>query len=238
MQTDKQKRVRKEFEKGLKEGLSRHLLRESNKFFIYPSKLRRTKGNLAMLEFIENQTRQWAEWRKTFAPRPAGESDELGMMEKAYGGFPLLNQYYSRDLLREVPAMVERTQKLSQLILSGIEDKGSFVYLREAANCYILGLPQAAIALSRAAVEAHLRNALGKVFGGSAVRGAGLKELVNDYARRGQLLSSEGRKRANKVRVAGDDVLHEKPADSGSALEVLEAARAVILELEGKKGRS
>ena len=235
MQTDKQKRLQKEFEKGLSEGLSKHLLRESEKFWIYPVKRRRTKGNLAMLKLIEDQTRQRAEWRKTFAPRPARKSDELGMMEKAYSDFPLLNQYYSRDLLREVPAIVERDQKLSQLVLSGIEDKGSFVYLREAANCYILGLPQAAIALSRAAVEAHLRNALEKIFGGSAVRGAGLKELVKDYARRGQLLSSEGLKSANKVRVAGDDVLHEKPADSGSALEVIEAARAVILELERKK---
>ena len=234
MQTDKQ---RKYFEK-MKEGLSRHLLRESEQFWMYPAKHPRTKGNLAMLKFIEDRTRQWAEWRKTFAPRPARKSDELGMMEKAYGDFPLLNQYYSRDLLREVPAIVERTQKLSQLVLSGIEDKGSFVYLKEAANCYILGLPQAAIALSRAAVEAHLRNAVSEFLGRKTVSDTGLSEIINKFASRRRLLSTEGRKRANKVRVAGDDVLHEKPADSGSALEVLEAARAVILELEGKKGRS
>ena len=180
------------------------------------------------------------EWRKTFGPPPTDEDEFANDSEKLFKQLldspGLYDQVYCRVLLRQVPEIVERHQNLSQLILSEVVDRESFVYLREAANCYILGLSQAAIALSRAAVEDHLRNALERVFGDSAVRGAGLKVLVNDYARRGKFLSPEGRERANAIREAGDEVLHEEPANSESALKVIEAARAVILELEKKKG--
>ena len=227
----------KSIQKILKEGgvLSEHLLRESNKFLFYPLiTKRRTKGNLALQKFLDDEVRKVAEWRKTFAPQPAKEDGFFTVDQLS--NIPLfLNQLYCRDLLRKVPKIVERHQKLSQLILSEIRDQEALVYLKEAANCYILELPQAAIALSRAAVESHLRNAVSKFLGSNTVRGEGLKELIN-FSRRGQLLSTKGRELANKVRVAGDDVLHGTPSDSGSALEVIEAARAVILELEGKKG--
>ena len=217
----------------LEEGLSVYLLRESDKFPVaYPIKRRRTKGNLALQKVMDDELRKWTEWRMTFAPQPAQG------FKKWYNSAPFLNRFYCRDVLRQVPEIVERHQKLSQLILSEIGDRESFVYLSEAAKCYILGLPQAAIALSRAAVEAKLRNAVSKFLGSKTVRGAGLKEIINNFASRGRLLSTKGRELANKVRVAGDDVLHVTPSDSGSALAVIEAARAVILELEEKKGRS
>lgn len=209
--------------------LSEHLLKESERFVAYPATLYRTPGNVRVRERFEKIGKRLAEWRQTFAPRPQKEWDDDLMPS-------LVDQFYCRDLLREVPGMVERTRKLSQLTLSEIKDEQSFVYLREAANCYILGLPQAAIALSRAAVEARLRTALSKVFGKNAVSGARLYEIINDFAARGrpQLLSRKGRDLANKVRKAGDDVLHNEPAESETtALDVLEAARVVILELEG-----
>jgi hypothetical protein len=68
-------------------------------------------------------------------------------------------------LLAEVPEIVERTQRLKELVLSDISQTESLVYLREAANCYILGLPQATVALSRAAVESRVREASAKLFG-------------------------------------------------------------------------
>ena len=227
-----QTRIRKALKE--KEVLSEHLLRESEKFFLYPSSHSRTKGNLALQNALDNEVRKWAEWRKTFAPRPAKE-DEL--LDKLLNSPRFFDQLYCRDLLRQVPKIVGRHQALSELILSEIEDREAFAYLKEAANCYILGLPQAAIALSRAAVEAHLRKAVSKSLGSNTVRGEGLKTLIS-FSRRGQLLSTKGRELANKVREAADDVLHVTPSDSGSALPVIEAARAVILELEGKKGRS
>ena len=214
--------------------LSEYLLLESEKFPLYPEGLRRSRGSVLVQKRFEEKVRQLVEWRKTFALRPKQESDDF--LEDPVS----LDQVYCRDLLRAVPGMVERTRTLAQLTLSEIRDSRSFVYLREAANCFILGFPQAAIALSRAAIEASLKSTAAKHLPRSAVDAAGLYELINDFAARGKppLLSPTLRKSANKVRVSGDDVLHGKPADSGSALEVIEAARAVILELEGKKGRS
>ena len=62
--------------------------------------------------------------------------------------------------------------------------------MREASNCFILGLPQAAVALARAAVEVPLRQVTSKQFGEKAVKGLGLFELLK-LADRGRLLSRE-----------------------------------------------
>jgi hypothetical protein len=56
--------------------------------------------------------------------------------------------------------------------------------------------------------------------------------MIDKLSVRGRLLSDGGRKLANQVRTAGDDVLHKKPASSAFALVIIEAARIVILELE------
>jgi len=171
--------------------------------------------------------RNLVEWRKTFAPKPEDQATDF------FSDPVFLNESYCRDLLKGVPAIVERTIKLSHLTLSGISDS-EFVYLREAANCYIFGLPQAAVALARAAVEDSLRSKLAKFFGKDAVARADLKNLLDDLAPRAKTLSREGRNLAHKVRVAANDVLHSQatgPPDAMDAMAVIEAARAVILEL-------
>jgi hypothetical protein len=129
--------------------------------------------------------------------------------------------------------MVERTRALRSLTLSGITNAEYFVYLREAAQCYVSGLPQAAIALSRAAVENRLKEVCAKRFGQGAVENADFKDLIDDLASRGQLLTREARERAHVVRRAGNEVLHDQPTAS-NALEVVEAARDVIRMLHGK----
>jgi len=208
--------------------LSEHLLHESYRFILYPNPTRRTRAGVAGQKGLDDKLRQLEEWRKTFSPRIKNESNDL------IDDPVLLDQLYSRERLRAVPQMVERTRKLSQLTLSEIKDQQSFVYLREAVNCYIFDLPQAAISLSRAAVEARLRTAVSNFLGKNTAGAAGLYEIINDFAVRGRLLSSKGRELANRVRVTGDEVLHKRPADSASALEVIEAARAVILEMGGR----
>jgi hypothetical protein len=119
------------------------------------------------------------------------------------------------------------------MTLSGISNAEYFVYLREAAQCYVAGLPQAAVALSRAAVENRLKEVCGKRFGKAAVENADLKTLIDDVATRGQLLSKDARDRAHIVRRAGNQVLHDEPTAS-DALAVVESARDVIKFLHGK----
>jgi polyhydroxyalkanoate synthesis regulator phasin len=129
--------------------------------------------------------------------------------------------------------MVERTRALRSLTLAGISNSEYFVYLREAAQCYVSGLPQAAIALSRAAVENRLREVCARQFGSRAVENTDLKDLIDDIATRGKVLSKEGRQLAHLVRQAGNDVLHDEPTTS-NALQVVEAARDVIKLLHGR----
>jgi len=127
--------------------------------------------------------------------------------------------------------MVQRTRALRPLTLSSISNAEYFVYLREAAQCDVAGLPQAAIALSREAVENRLKEVCGERFGQRAVEGTDLKILIDDIAVRG--LSKEGRDRAPIVRRAGNAVLHNDPT-APNALEVVEAARDVIMLLHRK----
>jgi len=209
--------------------LSAHLLAEAAKFFLYPGRVYRTKTNLGAQKMLDDGLRRLIEWRKAFAP-----SKDNVAAKWLFENPIILDQLYSRELLQAVPEIVQRTQSLADVTLSrgSVE---SFVYLREAANCFILGLPQAAVALARAAVEVPLRKAASKQFGEKAVAGLGLFELLNLGAR-GRLLSKEAMNSAHKVRLAADKVLHEGPTTTTEALEVLEAARAVVAELTAKAG--
>jgi hypothetical protein len=96
-----------------------------------------------------------------------------------------------------------------------------------------MGLPNAAVALSRAAFEAPLRKKAARTFGGEAVSAADLKDVIDDFAVRGRMLSAEGRNRAHKVRIAANRVLHREHAESLDALNILECSRSVVSELLG-----
>ena len=206
--------------------LSAHLLHEAAKFLVYPKRVYRTAANLKSLDAIDSMFVRLVEWRKTFAP--TSDDSEKFLFERPR----ILDQLYSRELLRAVPGIVERTQSLSAVTLPRTAGE-SFVYLREASNCFILGLPQAAVALSRAAVEVPIRALLSKHFGVKTVGGLGLFELLERGAK-SRLLSKTATNLAHKVRLAADEVLHEKPTTTSEALDVLEAARQVVAELTGK----
>jgi hypothetical protein len=208
--------------------LSEHLLREAQRFIIYPMRASRTKLNLAAHKVVEKGVATFAEWRKTFAPQVDAAVNEFWTSEVR------LDQMYCTVLLQEVPNFVKRTQALRAIALSGIPNAEYFVYLREAAHCYISGLPQAAVALSRAAVENRLKEVCAKRFGLDAVENADLITLIDNVAVRGQILSKPHRDLAHLIRIAGNDVLHDEPTDSDAALQVVEAARDVIRALHGR----
>lgn len=206
--------------------LSGHLLREAARFLPYPKRVYRTATNLGAQEYVQAALRKVIEWRKTFA------------LIEGFDALPtpvVLDDLYCRELLRAVPEMVERTRTLSNLTLSDLPDNESFVYLREAANCYLFGLPSAAVALARAAVEESLRERCSRRFGKRAASTARLHQLVEDAAR-GRLLSRDGLARVRKIQDAANRVLHREPTRSHEALAVVEDARSVILELTRIQG--
>lgn len=208
--------------------LSLHLLKQAAKFFFYPHSARPSRGHLFAVQTLDEFGHRHLEWRKTFAPQPMDSITE-NLFDPVF-----LDELYSRQLLREVPGMVDRTRSLAHLTLVGITGE-TFVYLREAANCYIAGLDQAAVALARAAVEVPLKRAVSKRFGARAVEDVGLFKLI-EMAGRSRWLSPSSVKLAHIVRDAGDEVLHEKPVDSDEVLRIIEAARSVVGELVTKAG--
>lgn len=201
--------------------LSDHLLREAQRFRLYPARMYRTETNIEGQELLDDLLRELVEWRATFMP--TGKERRLA----ALGTPVLLDELYCRDLLRSVPEIVQRTLKLSDLTLDSITDPEAFVYLREAARCYILGLDQAAVALARAAIEDPLRRHAGRFLGTTAVLGMDLRDLID----RGRALSREAMALAHQIRVAANEVLHKQPVTADRAFGTVEAARRVVLEL-------
>jgi hypothetical protein len=204
--------------------LSAHLTREAQRFLLYPNRISRTRINLEAQAILDRIRRQLIDWRKTFTPPSRRTRGRVGTTE-------WLGEVYCRDLLKAIPEIVERTRRLSNISFGGIAaDDEAVAYLREAANCYIFGLTQAAIALARAAVEVRFRSKAVTLLGAQAVENADLKTLLNDQ-RTARLLSREGRNRAQTIRQAANRVLHEELAEAGDALSVIESAREVLLEL-------
>ena len=208
--------------------LSRHLLREATRFLPYPTRVYRNRTNLGAQEHFQAYLLKIVEWRKTFAPVEGLDALTTPV---------LLDDLYSREVLRAVPEVVERTGNLANLTLADIPDSESFVYLTEAANCYLFGLPSAAVALARAAVEESLRERCAERFGKRNVAAAKFHQLVEDAAK-ARLLSRDGLAQARRIQDAANRVLHREPTESHEALAVLNDARVVILELTRARGRA
>ena len=95
--------------------LSEHLLREAQRFTLYPNRAYRTKTNLKVQELHDRVRHQIINWRKTFMPS-GQEGHSLDLLATS----TLLDEVYCRDLLREIPKIVERTLSLSKMSLAGI----------------------------------------------------------------------------------------------------------------------
>ena len=205
--------------------LSEHLLREAERFLGYPERQRRTRTNVRAQRLVDDALRKLVHWRTTLTSTTVG-----GLLEVREP--VLLDELYCRELLQAIPEIVQRTRALATRPFEGAshEDEESFVYLKEAANCYLFGIPSAAVVLARAAVETALKKKCSARFGKQAIEAAKLNQLIED-ADRGRLLSPAAVARARKIQHAANRVLHQRPAGSEDALAVVEAARVVILEL-------
>jgi len=213
--------------KPLSPTLSKHLLEEASRFLIYPAPSRRTRHSLMAIEMVHDALLGLTEWRKTFVPEARRNAIEVLWSQPN-----LLDQTYTREVLQTVPEMVTRSLAPRAFTLAGIADEEAIAYLREAANSYILGLPLATVALSRAAVERALKQACAKRFGARAVDEACLEAVIERFARK--VVSKSACDLADTVRKKGNEVLHPKGRTGPSmatSLEVLDAARTVVQAL-------
>ena len=135
-----------------------------------------------------------------------------------------LDDYYTREMLEAIPKQVQRTLVLAQLEVLRAPSKTTSVYLQEAIRTYIVGLPQASVALSRAALEQALKESIGYQSTNTFVT---MSDLLNE-AESAKVLDEANRKFAREVADAADQVLHEKPTTLSDALNVLIKMRGVI----------
>jgi len=143
-----------------------------------------------------------------------------------------LDDHFTRQVIDAVSGYVRRTLELSPLEATTTPSRVTNTYISEATRTYILGLPQAAIALCRAALEQGLKERLGYQLTGTFIR---FQDLLAE-ARRYHLLDYVTEQAARDVNNAADDVLHEKPTALTTAREVLDKLRGVLQHIYSTEG--
>jgi hypothetical protein len=138
------------------------------------------------------------------------------------------DQFYAREVVSHLPDMVERLSRLRPILVGRLPDRRLTIYLREATRCFVYGLFQGSIALSRAALEAGLNRHVELKLG--SLPQMELKEII-EKAARFKLISGGTADLAQRVRKLANQVLHSKPASEALAFEALVAARGVLREL-------
>jgi len=138
----------------------------------------------------------------------------------------VLDDYYSRHFLDEVPKIVKRALKLEPLFTKQSIEGSVETYIREATRAYLFGLFQASIALTRSALEQSLKENLraqdpmlaqtDELL--SLLKGAELSKSLD-----GSLLQF-----AHEVRKSANTVLHGTPCGDQAAFDMLIKARKVI----------
>jgi len=140
-----------------------------------------------------------------------------------------LDEYFTREMIRKIPKMVERTMRLSTLGVEKTPPEQLNTYFQEATKCFVLGLPQASIALCRAALAQGIRESARK----AGLNPVGeLSELI-EVAARSKVLKGSSLQLANEVRLAGNRALHYGSSIDKNASEVLLKVRLVLLDLFG-----
>lgn len=143
-----------------------------------------------------------------------------------------LDDRFTRDAANAVPGYVRRIMQLSRVEGTSTPSRITNGYMQEAVRTYILGLPQASIALSRAALEQAIKEKLGLQLSREFRT---FQDLLKE-ARKWNILDDIMEKCAREVANAGDDVLHDRPADLRKALEVLDKLRGLFRHIYSSEG--
>ena len=139
----------------------------------------------------------------------------------------LLDEYYSKKFLSEIPHFVTRTRVLKPLDNASTVPRQVHVYLEQAGNSFVIGLWDSAIALARACVEEVLKDRVGQYVRRQK------RDLVGwiTEAETKRLLSSIQLRRARRIQHLGNVVLHERSASEEEATDVISRLREFVAEL-------
>lgn len=150
-----------------------------------------------------------------------GESSgKVGAQESSPGGEAAkiedaLDAYHSEELLRRLPGIVSRVERLEKVGAEGVTNQALQAGFREAHHCYLYGFRAACCVLCRAILEEGLREALDRGGGLEAkARGADrsyMLELLQLAVERG-MLTREFEVWGRDVKKAGDFATHNRAA--------------------------
>ena len=182
-----------------------------------------------------------AELWETFSAASVKTLESLSepIVEQFRGGYEIhpglwrivIEDYYVRELMNNVPSIAARVQGLRPLVVGETPTETVRQYLEEATRCFVYGFFQATAALSRSILEATIDECLR---GRALLVPDNLKEKINESSRSG-LLTSENVDRAHHVRRVANRVLHDEPTSEQEALHVLLSVRRILRALYGQE---
>jgi len=195
--------------------LSKHLLTEAKRFVLYPNLVGRGKVNKEAAKILD----EWA------LRRPSRCLEWI--MPKGQGRSPhalLLDEYYSKQLLAEVPGIVDRAMAVRPLESTKNVPRQVNVYLEQATRAFLAGLWDGTVALARACLEAVLEDRIGQYIGH---QNRDLSDWISEAQRR-RLITTAQLKKARIIQDLGNMVLHEKSASDAEARESVNALRDIL----------
>lgn len=195
--------------------LSKHLLTEAKRFMGYPDLVGRRKVNKRAAKL----------WDEKFLPIDSRCVERI--MPTGTWLPPnalMLDEYYSKQLLAEVPGIVDRVMVLKPLESAQSVPRQVNVYLQQATRAFLAGLWDGTVALARACLEAVLEDRIGQYIGH---QNRDLSDWISEAQRR-RLITNAQLKKARIIQGLGNMVLHEKSASDAEARESVNALRDIL----------
>ena len=193
----------------------------------------------------EADWKEWEEWRKLFRKLLEGldgfgdeaTAEWLNMNTKENPIIieSILDEFYTRDFLKEARKMVDRTMKLTAMVPKATPDNGVNIYLREATRSYVAGHWASSVALSRSTLEFALRQRLKEKAGSLPRQKDDTFENLLIWATQFRLIEDAHVKLAEQVRQNGNEVIHKGSQSSEDrARHILVCTRGVLDHLYSK----
>ncbi len=167
--------------------------------------------------------------RKIFA-NVAGGADVVEFERDLLEFF--LDDCLSRLFLSEIPRMVSRALQLEPMLIKEISQIDENSYLREATRCYLYGLFNASVSLSRSALEQAFSNKVPKLL--QKVEGDNLLTLIKTAESSILKRRTEVCESAHRVRKTANLIVHGKACKGPEAFRVLKETRDIVLCLYSK----
>jgi len=168
--------------------------------------------------------------RKLLSNYPAASEileTERGILERH------LDDCWSRLLVSEIPRMVARAIQLEPMSIVPNPHADQNPYLREATRCYLYGLFNASVALSRSALEQALSSTIPTLLQGAA-GGDTLSALIKTARRSILKQAPEVCNAADQVRKVANGIVHGQTCKERAAFRVLKDTRGIIVYLYRK----